>query len=509
MTHEFFPQDRETPLEGPIIKAISYLFQPTNWKGLQRPESPELLRGDPELFSKLVLRSTFKQPYCAGVLAFTESVKVLSERTQSLIMDSWEESLFPGLDERARMVVWVRHVTSNGFELHFVALAEDLLTGKSYTPSVAERDKYRLHLWTGYINCALGLSSPWEPERMRDYRPPGRLQKTEKGAMYIRAYSIAEELVNSGTAQSRSDLLAALPASGVKVVSSEVKGIRVLFGEELMFLRAWILSEDFVDLEALKVHRQERRRESEQWRDPAWIFPRLVDRSIRRLSGHLHRHEKSGNLLSAKVKSDSRKKGDPDHTYDPRVLSDPKLLALLPQFFPSLIILNELATPDRNPHAPLGRGAITRNNSSDVPEPSGTYSRNAEPAHRTSGTPNRDSEAGDGALLIKQLSAQIDGFIDAIRILGNQSEGPGGPRLFARKEHEGVDRPEVWNTGFHEAIGRISQEHERATATYGSIAETVRRVEQAIEKGLIAMLTKVISARNKKKQPKKDLELEP
>ena len=67
-------------------------------------EDARLDRGDPEQMVQLIDSTHFAQKYTSGVLSFAE--RDLEEHQKQKIMDSFEQTLLPGLDKDQYSILW-------------------------------------------------------------------------------------------------------------------------------------------------------------------------------------------------------------------------------------------------------------------------------------------------------------------------------------------------------------------------------------------------------------------
>ena len=453
-----FPQPplRYTPRAGRLIEAVDYLFRVRDAAKKQRPYPPLLLRGNPCLLSNLVCRSGSRQPYCAGVLAFTEAFEAFSTRKLEVIMDLFEEAFFPGAHPRDRMVLWVLHRTRYGFELHFVALGQDLNTGHVRSPIVADRDRTRLRLLVSYVNTRLGLSSPWEPSRICGFETPKRLCKTKKGERYQSVFLIADAMVRCGQATSRKDLIDYLPENGIEVLAVTPKSLRVRLGKKEPFsAQGWIFTEAFDSIESLKRQRVRLEEQWKDWKNPAWLWPRLLDRTTRRLSSTLMQAGAEEQLLPARVKNEETLASE--LTFDPHVLTDPKIHTATKQYFPALNKLHEESHHDGTP-------SIPPQSSADALQPNREAAgrgNDPEPSRRDSSAPVGSERLGGAAILFRELRGLLHRAAKALRRIG--------------KSHSGIERKvSKPRTDLLEAR-RLVEDFRRECERYGGVSEGLRR----------------------------------
>ena len=143
-------------------------------------DQAELLRGDPEEMIELIDASPYAKKYTAGVLSFQEAD--LPAKQKNEIMDSFEQTLLPGLDGDQYRILWIEHQDKGRLELKFVVANTELTTGKRLQPYYDRADRPRIDAWKTWVNAALDLHDPDDPGHRKFYTFPADLPKNKQEA---------------------------------------------------------------------------------------------------------------------------------------------------------------------------------------------------------------------------------------------------------------------------------------------------------------------------------------
>lgn len=115
---------------GTARDAKRYLLQKRNHSGKKR-EDVQVLRGNPELVTKLADSLTFKYKYTSGVIAWHKEDKPTPTQIEE-VLDSFEKVAFAGLNGNQYTYYAVWHGEANGSgHIHIVVARVELQTGKS------------------------------------------------------------------------------------------------------------------------------------------------------------------------------------------------------------------------------------------------------------------------------------------------------------------------------------------------------------------------------------------
>ncbi|WP_149807134.1 relaxase/mobilization nuclease domain-containing protein, partial [Listeria monocytogenes] len=102
-------------------------------------EGAILLRGNPDQTEALIDSSRFAKRYTSGVLSFAEAD--LPPEAKNALMDDFEASLLPGLDDDQYECLWVEHRDKGRLELNFVIPNIELQSGKRLQPYYDRADR--------------------------------------------------------------------------------------------------------------------------------------------------------------------------------------------------------------------------------------------------------------------------------------------------------------------------------------------------------------------------------
>jgi len=133
--------------------AFNYLLNHRVEDGTSR-----VLRGNADLTLSIIQSLKTKRKYKSGCLSFEE--KDISATLKEEIMDLFEETIFPGITEENRNIVWIEHTDKGRLELNFVIPRVELSTFKAFNPYYHKTgDKKRFSLFRDYImGNVLGLT---------------------------------------------------------------------------------------------------------------------------------------------------------------------------------------------------------------------------------------------------------------------------------------------------------------------------------------------------------------
>jgi len=187
-------------------------------------EDSRLDRGSAEETVLLIDGLKFAKKYTSGVLSFEEDD--LPEEQKRLIMDSFQETLFPGMDANQFSILWVQHKDKGRLELNFVIPNVELQTGKRLQPYFDRADKVRVNAFKNIVNIEYGLSDPDDPARARALKVPSRLPRHKAQAKADITAAIMS-LAEAGEIINRADILNALTEEGYEIAAIKPKSISI------------------------------------------------------------------------------------------------------------------------------------------------------------------------------------------------------------------------------------------------------------------------------------------
>lgn len=230
--------------------------------GKLREVAPVVLRGDPEQTRELIDSLDFKRKYTSGVLSFSEAD--IEPGQKQKIMDSWESSLFPGMDKNQYSVLWVEHRDKGRLELNFVIPNVELQTGKRLQPYFDKADRNRVDAWQTLTNAAYGFTDPHDPERSMTLTPAKNLPKGRQEA----AEAITSGLLALGV-ENRAQVITALSGAGLEVVRQTKSGISIKDpeGGQNLRLKGAIYAENYRGGQELRAAREDAERSYREGRE--------------------------------------------------------------------------------------------------------------------------------------------------------------------------------------------------------------------------------------------------
>jgi len=197
---------------------INYLVE-------EREPVAKVLRGDIDQTIQLIDSLDFKQRYCSGVHRFTESG--LPEKTKTEIMDSFENTIFSGMEQEQRPpVLWVQHQEKGGTELHFIIPEVEMTTGKKFTPYFHKTDLDLVDSWKNVVNHDYELSDPNSSERRQSLTVSKNLPRIKKEAVQKIDHEITN-MVKNGNIKNRDDVMKTLEGAGFQVTKITKKFISI------------------------------------------------------------------------------------------------------------------------------------------------------------------------------------------------------------------------------------------------------------------------------------------
>lgn len=180
--------------------------------------------GDPEQMIQLIDSIKYAQKYKSGVLSFAE--RDLPEEQKQEIMQSFEQTLMPGLEKDQYSILWVQHQDKDRLELNFVVANVELQTGKRLQPYYDPVDRPRLNAWKNLVNDHFQLHDPNDPAHKRTLCTPNDLPRAKKDASEAITGGLMG-LIGQGAIKSRSDVLNALQRAGFEIARTTPTAISI------------------------------------------------------------------------------------------------------------------------------------------------------------------------------------------------------------------------------------------------------------------------------------------
>lgn len=157
---------------------VGYLLGDDYLNGGEMRAGASVLNGDPYLTQELINSVTYTKRYTAGCLSFEESPDSLTSEQKLQIIQSFEDTIFTGLDSDQYNILWVEHTDKINpttgkprLELNFVIPNIDCDTGKRLQPYYHAADLKRVNAFQNLVNFSYSLSDPHDPNKQRDINP--------------------------------------------------------------------------------------------------------------------------------------------------------------------------------------------------------------------------------------------------------------------------------------------------------------------------------------------------
>lgn len=177
-------------------------------------ELAELLRGDALETIALIDSSPYTKKYTSGCLSFEEAD--LTPQLKRELMDSFEETIFPGMDKNQYNILWVEHRDKGRLELNFVIPNIELTTGRRLQPYFYKADEKRVDAWRTIQNLTHGFSDPDDPAKRQALTPASDLPASSK-AIADDIHAGIEAMIGSGQIENRADVIKELEAAGFTI----------------------------------------------------------------------------------------------------------------------------------------------------------------------------------------------------------------------------------------------------------------------------------------------------
>lgn len=183
-----------------------------------------LLSGNPELSQAIADGLEFKNRYTVGCLSFEESN--IDKATKQAIMDSFERTVFAGLNREQYNITWVEHTDKGRLELNFFTPNVELDSGKRYQPYYDKADRGLINDWKAVINHECNLSDPHAPEKARTQKHSFTMPKDVKGLKNAITEHL-ELLASEKLIEDRTDVKNAITDLGLEIVRETPKSLSI------------------------------------------------------------------------------------------------------------------------------------------------------------------------------------------------------------------------------------------------------------------------------------------
>ena len=193
---------------------FDYVMGRTTSSGSQRTHSPEVIRGDLDVFCS-VHRTVYRKNKDTRLALSYDPHDVPTPAEIRCDIDLIERISFPGFKEVDFLTVWVLHRQKHDDavrqDVHGIWLRQDLVTGKAYNPYFHKVDLVKFKKAKELLNLIRGYEEPSAPEHCRVYG------FTYKGTKANEVEKIVNEICESSPINDREELANAIEARGYRV----------------------------------------------------------------------------------------------------------------------------------------------------------------------------------------------------------------------------------------------------------------------------------------------------
>ena len=240
----------------------------------------KILKGNPEFTKAIIGEIKTKHKVTFGSINLKEG-ETLTAAQKEIVMEEFEKTLLPGLDENQYNILWVEHTDKGRLELNFVVPKIELTTQKAFNPYFHKLDFARIDMFEDIQNIKYNLESKKDPANTQT------LQGEKKNINLVKDYkeldNTLHELVQSREIQSREQMIDLLNENNIKITRSNKEGISVKLPESKKAhkLKGGIYNEQFTSTQELEVLSEatDRRIKEFQSRDTS----RELEQTIKRL----------------------------------------------------------------------------------------------------------------------------------------------------------------------------------------------------------------------------------
>lgn len=189
-----------------------------------------LLKGDPDTTTEIINALKFAKTYTSGGIHFAyDEAKDLTEQDKYDIIESFEKTMFPNLEESQVSGYWVEHtdkVNEKGerrLELNFIYANVDLESNKALPIYYHQNDKHLTSAWRDYTNIKYDLIDPLEIQRQQTIKIANNLPNHKKQILQD-IHEIVTAKVVEGEIKNRADIVETLQAiDGIELKGKPLK----------------------------------------------------------------------------------------------------------------------------------------------------------------------------------------------------------------------------------------------------------------------------------------------
>ena len=247
--------------KGGSSASIKYLLNNREKEG-----TAKTIKGDPYLTKKIIDSIERKQKATVGVLSFEEK-NPLTKKQKLEVIEAFEKTLLPGLDQDQYNILWVEHTDKGRLELNFVIPKVELTSGKALQPYYHKADFARIDMFEDLTNIRFNLSSKKDPAKQRT------LQGSHKEVKLVKDYKELDntllQLVGDGNIANREQLIELLKDNKIQVsrVGKDYISVKLPDSKKAKRLKGGIYSEQFTGVAELEKISEETERRAREFRE--------------------------------------------------------------------------------------------------------------------------------------------------------------------------------------------------------------------------------------------------
>lgn len=197
-------------------------------------DGARLLKGDPSITTEIINGSTYRQVYTSGVLSFAPDERKLTDAQKQEIIESFEQTLFVGLETGQYSGYWVEHSDKGRQELHFVFANIELTTGKALPVYYHKADLQLIDSWKTLTNQQYGLHDPNDPKFKRELPPThdifiksSKLSNLETKTIKETIHQALVDAVADGSINNRTDVVQFLTDAGFEITRQSKDSVSI------------------------------------------------------------------------------------------------------------------------------------------------------------------------------------------------------------------------------------------------------------------------------------------
>ena len=212
----------------------------------------KVLKGNPEFTKAIIGEIKNKHKVTFGSINLKEG-ETLTRLQKEKVMEEFEKTLLPGLDQDQYNILWVEHTDKGRLELNFVVPKIELSTKKALNPYYHKADFTRIDMFEDIQNIKYNLQSKKDPANAQT------LQGSKKEINLVKDYkeldNALHDLVKNRDIQNREQMIDLLNENNIKVTRQNKEGISVKLpdSKKAHKLKGSIYNEQFTSTQELEV----------------------------------------------------------------------------------------------------------------------------------------------------------------------------------------------------------------------------------------------------------------